>query len=473
MDKLIAAFLAMLLSFNVSAAVVPVTPMQNAVSGVIQQKMIKRGFAANDPRFSATLNASSGVLSAAAGGGAAAVVAGAITAPAWITAAVAAGIGAVVSYGVYLALDGAVQWLFGDSSSTSVQVTGNSTGGDPLLPSFAPMVSGGEYYSWYWSHAGSAAAAFYAWFRDPSTGYCGSGGADCATPTNLIVEYQVVEEPWGTGHTRYQVLRQSYWSWDPPPGFVHQFYAVPSYSSSGAPASCSAGQVYSAGSSSCVGIPLAATQVSNDGVKTFQEAIDTLSTDEKAKPLNPELVAAIANRVMQQAAAQPGYAGVPVPLSDPVTSADVQAWRADNPASYPTVGDAVSPQPLANSPYSLPSGAPQAQQDPAIDLNPVVNPAASSPQVNLGADPGIGAPGLEEIPTAAQILAPLLGMFPDFRGYVVPDHNAVCPAPSGDLFGQSFVLDGHCNLLDGVRPTLTLVMAAVWLMLSTFVVLRA
>lgn len=73
--------------------------------------MISRGFAANDPRFGATLSrASNGIAGVA--GTAAAVTVGAVTAPGWASIALAAGIGAVVTYAVTLGIDALVNWLF-------------------------------------------------------------------------------------------------------------------------------------------------------------------------------------------------------------------------------------------------------------------------------------------------------------------------------------------------------------------------
>ncbi|MEY2838530.1 MAG: hypothetical protein RJB60_829, partial [Pseudomonadota bacterium] len=82
-----------------------------AVSGSLQTGMQSRGFAMNDPRFGNTLARISPSLSAVAGT-AGAITVGAVTAPGWVSAALAIGVGAVLSYAVTVGIDALVKWLF-------------------------------------------------------------------------------------------------------------------------------------------------------------------------------------------------------------------------------------------------------------------------------------------------------------------------------------------------------------------------
>jgi hypothetical protein len=113
--------------------------------------------------------------------------------------------------------------------------------------------------------------------------------------------------------------------------------------------------------------------------------------------------------------------------------------------------------------------------DPAVNPNAPTstNPAASSPQVNLGPDPNIGAPALESTPTAQMILSPLLNLFPTLKNFVVPSHPSECPRPAITLFNKSLVLDCHCALLESVRPTLYAVMTFVWAVVALMIILAA
>lgn len=408
------------------AAVVPVTPMQNAASGVIQSKMQSRGFAANDPRYGATLNAVSATAGTVAGT-AAVVVLGAVSAPAWLTVAASAGLATVVT----LAVGGLVEWAFGDSPDYTV------TG--PLAP--APD---GVYFHWT---SGSPSAAYFPYTQ---AGFDSACAVLYTVPWNGT--YSRRSDGWIGSPTNRCNVATTYNNWST---FFNEQLSIGTISSV---SSLPAGAVVATATTSPATLP---------------DAISALPASELAKPASHELVAAMINELVRDAASTSGYAGVPMPLDDPVTAADVAAWAAANPASYPTLGDVVAPQPAANDPWKLPvSSEPVSTQDPALNPGTSVNPS-TEPLANLGADPGIGSPTLEATPTASAILAPVLGLMPSLRTFVMPSHSAVCPAPSGDFLGTPFTLDGHCALLEGVRPTLSLVMAAVWLMVSTLVVLRA
>jgi hypothetical protein len=205
-------------------------------------------------------------------------------------------------------------------------------------------------------------------------------------------------------------------------------------------------------------------------------AIANIPDSELSKPLNPVILAAAANKLWQTAAAQPGYSGLPYDTTNPITAADVATWTATNPTLAPTVADAIAPvSSSATAPFSTNAAIP-IPANPGTSANPATsagtNPS-TQPLQNLGSDPGIGFPTLESPPTAQMILNPLLNLFPDLKTFVVPSHNSVCAKPSMTLFGKTLVLDGHCTLLESVRPTLYAVMAAVWLMVALFIILAA
>ena len=82
-------------------------------------------------------------------------------------------------------------------------------------------------------------------------------------------------------------------------------------------------------------------------------------------------------------------------------------------------------------------------------------------------------PSINNTPTAQQIFAPLTGLMPTLKNFVVPSHQSTCPTPQFDMFGRSILMDGHCKVLEPVRPTLFSVMAFVWLMVGTVIILRA
>lgn len=417
---LLSLVLALFTVQQVLAAPVPVSNMQNAISGVVQAKMMKRGFAANDPRFGATLQ-TAGTQIAGAAAAAALVTAAGVTAPAWLTAGVAVGLGALLGMGLDLAIDG-IKWLLNPDGSVSAP--GATT---PLQPYMGRT-------DWV---DGSYVEAIHL-------------NGSCLPDVN------------GTNGTLSGKLPFNYWCAGPGwPGDT----TLPMN-----------GSILNATGTS----PASSGTGTSTTVPDMPSAISALSPEMKARPLNPQIIAAIADSAWKQAASQPGYAGLPYDAANPITTVDAQAWQQANPTNWPTVGDAAAPQAApvggtAASPFSLPntSGQVVSTADPATDPSTGVNPASSQAQSNLGPDPGIGAPGLEATPTAQMILQPVLSLLPSMRNFVVPSHQSVCPTPSVDVFGKHLVLDAQCTMAEQSRTTLYMVMGFVWLFLAVLVILAA
>jgi len=456
-------FLMCLLPLQSFAAAVPAYSPNfgNAMAGVIQQKAIQRGFAANDPRYTATTTAVGAALTATATG-----LAAAAGAPLWGTIAV----GAIAAGAVALGIGALTEWLFDGNGivtaagGSSAPVPGAATAGQSIfqLGSYGSTDSVAAWkaiISAQWNAPSISAIHF-----EPMTPCNWQGVYD--GPVCLYV--------WATG---------SYFAGQSV--YINGVYQADSQiiytgqaginAAGVAPSDCASGFF----TNGTCGAPwLAPSVVSNNPApvpKSISDSVADVPAAEMALPVNPELLAKAVNDQWAAAAAQPGYAGLPFSPSDPVTVADVQTYQAANPAAYPTVGDFLSPA-------VAPSGqtgagtvvAPSATPAPGTTTSPGINPApAGSPQVNLGVDPVIGLPNLESTPTASGILAPILGLFPSLKSFVVPSHSSVCPSPSMDLFGKTLVLDGHCTLLEAVRPTLYAVMAFVWVVIGLFIILAA
>jgi hypothetical protein len=436
-------------SFSQALPVYNPANVSRSVSGVMQDGMRSRGFAANDPRFASTLSSSSTVIGGVAGTTAAAVVVGSVTAPAWATVALAAGIGAVVTYAVTLGVDGLFKWLFG-SNTIDVSQDGSNVSG-------AGFVLGGS----YWSTGGPNGVIYggdgIAVAREGYGQWASRWGIENSPSCELISGNSIakctatVPDPYTGALASRQAL----------------FY------SSGAPTSCNAGSFYLE-NSGCQ--PFAAVQGVNITGATPQQAIAALPQSELNKPLNPAVVAALANRAWQQAASQPGYDGLPYPQSNPITAPEVQRWIENNPTFAPRVGDFVSPNPVTSSqpnPWSFPSNPTQPVTTPVTPVNPnVTNPAAQNPLNNLGPDPGIGSPTLETPPTAQQILDPVLNMLPGHRSFTASSHQGTCPTPSINLYG-SHVLDAHCILIDQNKGVIQGAMTFAWAVIALFIILSA
>ncbi|MFM9435744.1 hypothetical protein ACFDR9_002814 [Janthinobacterium sp. CG_23.3] len=220
---------------------------------------------------------------------------------------------------------------------------------------------------------------------------------------------------------------------------------------------------------------------------TVGEIVPSLSSAELAKPASTSAVSALANALWQAAAAKPGYAGIPYSVTDPVTDADAEAAKVADPAAWPRNADLVSPvapaagQPVVINPLSVtdpsptptdPSSVPGGASNVNVVNTPTVN-VANQVKVDWGADPRVMSPSLEATPSALSILSPLFDLMPTLRNFVVPNHSSVCPKPNLSLFNQTLTMDSHCTVLDGIKPTLFAVMAFVWLLAGTLIVLRA
>lgn len=418
---------------NANAQALPARIGQE-IAAVIKSKVGARGFAANDPRFNATVGA---VGAAVFEIGAGVVAAG--TAPAWGSILASAAIAGAVGYGIS-ALTG---WLFNKDGTvnTPAKPASSPSTTPPTTGNFATINMGN--YSIYMGTAEDVLAYYNAvempklyppasWgvvTRDMSCGMANQYTRVCN------IQYQ-------SGATIYQYYNQ-------PNNQIPQSYICPSGAAYNTNGGCQA--LPASGS----GTP-AATKPVND-------ALAGLSDADKAKPLPAQTVADMADSAWKQAASKPDYAGVPYSMTDPVTSADVSAARAANPAIQPsTVGDLAQPIQQTN-PLSEPTGS----------TSTGTNPASSQPQVNLGTDPAIGTPTLEATPTAQQIIDPLAGLAPSLKNWAVPSHQAQCPTPAFDLFGKHIVMDQQCAMFENQRATLYNAMLVAWVLIALFIVLSA
>lgn len=220
---------------------------------------------------------------------------------------------------------------------------------------------------------------------------------------------------------------------------------------------------------------------------SLDTAAQALSTDSdtKAVKVSQQVLADLANKAWQQAAAQPGYTGQPYPASNPLTSFDTFQWTQANPNSSPTIDDLLRP---ATNAQVYPDGvpisptviytAPETNPNPGGNQNvnvintPNVN-VVNKVSVDFGTDPGVADPTLEATPTGSQILQPLTSLFPEFRSFQTPSHASSCPKPAFDVFGKSVVMDSHCTIAEQHRAALAAVMMAVWMMVGLFILLSA
>jgi hypothetical protein len=438
--------LCMLLAFPISAwpQALPVAQperVNRAISGVLQDGMRSRGFAANDPRFLNTIARATPYLASVAGT-AAYVVAGTVTAPAWASAALTLGVGAIVTYAVNLGIESLIKWLFRadkllDESSDPSQSTSTcvmTSGGefwktvvfDKTLIGCDPDAIARQAYSLYAPTNPSA---------PPQPAYCLLSGLNSYACGGIVA-------------TRY---------------------------TSGAPQSCPAG-TYSNGTQ-CLGYTYTLNQLAPASAVSPQTAISHIPSADLDKRLNPAILAGIANRTWQQTAAQPGYDGLPYPASNPITPAEVTAWTTANPTIAPTIRDFTAPNPVTTTnpqPWALPSSPTSTQPVAATTPNVnTVNPAAANPLQNLGPDPATPQPTLEPTPTAQSIFQPFLDLVQPLRNFNYNAPTGTCPRPVFDIFGKSVPMNAHCDIAENNRQALNSIMIAVYTIIVIFIIFTA
>lgn len=419
----------------------------NAVGSIIQSKLGKWGFAANDPRISAT---AAGVGSAATTI-AVGIATGTVATVGWPALLVAAGVTAVVGGAISLATDLGMKWLFNSDGTVTAQVPAGT-----ITPSQGTQA--GDTYFWGSTFNGKLvtggtiqdvlrAIAMYSDCGQYSCSYAGLTWVD--TPVTYTTSSSM---PSGSTCT----VKHTYTGG----GYFTNGSNTWPRSATGYGAACvPAGQStpdYNAAP------PAAPTPTP----KPLAEAIADLPDSETAKPASDELLAAAANVLWKNMT--PGQSnGVPWSASDPITPADVAQWRSANPSVVPTVGDMIAP-------IASPSTTTVPMSYPIPTYNNGPSPTTGTGQeINWGDDPNVGAPVLAPTPTAQTILNPLLNLMPDLRSFVVPSHTGTCPKPSFNALGNMYVFESQCDLIESHRAIIEAAMLLVWTITSVLIVLRA
>jgi len=424
-----------------------VTKVAVAMGGVVQRFMLRAGIAANDSRFASTIGAIGSAANDAVFGAASTVgmvAAGVAGAPVWATVAVGLGVGAL-AFGAYK--------LLTSSSKGGIGVVLPAS--DPALNTNLPV--------------------------SPETGkdvVCLPGDSSCTPysvqfPSDVQYRYRIsggggaVVAIRNYGDLNAAVRNNAAWFCGSLPSCS---LAITGNTKTATSMTSTYGLTYGSGSTSVgsesatVNPSYVATPWQPQTVNApLDQVVGQIPSSGLTQPLTNQTMADLVNTALQKAAAKPGYSGVPVSLTNPVTAQDVADWSAANPGSMPTGADLLSP--LPNGTVSMP---------PATS-NTGTTTSTTNVTVDLGPDPGIGAPTLEPTPTAQSILQPLLNLMPDLKQYSVPSHSGVCPTPEINLplFQRTFKIEAHCEIAESMRTSIYSMMVAFWTISSLFIVLAA
>lgn len=418
----------------------PSSKMGAAIAESIKETMIRRGFAANDPRIAATVKAVSDRLPA--------LVTAAGTGSNWVKV-----LGSVSRLNLYVtagfAVYGAYKWYMNSDGTITAQQAVTAPGG------MGSAISAGQVVYFSDSHGGG---------EFPTIEEAVMAAAQIVRPTATEI-HQIVYS------SQTSVRWVAYATGIVPPSTtdVNLFgYSQTYVSQKNAGISCPGN--YHINGTQCVANTWSNTyykpQPINSTAAQPQTAYDNLPSTVKQpdKKLDKEAVAEAANRTWKDAAAQPGYPGVPWSADKPVTPNDTIPYSTQHPDDWPSVPELNSPVPIATPPIQLPESNPDAVQAPS-----------GATKIDLGTDPGIQAPTLEEPPT--DLFKPIKDLLQPWLDWQVPAHAGQCPTwhASPVVGGHVFDIDlsYHCTFVEEWREIIVAASLACWVVIAAFIILSA
>lgn len=484
-----------------SSQALPVAPaanfvMNRAVAGVLTRVAVARGFAANDPRIATTLLGVSSSLTAVNTASTVAGVGLAIAgAPVWIT--VAGGLGV-------LAVGAAIVAGISTLSLQNGGLVVSTTSGVAAPTYTPPSIVANDRYSDFaalglrvYRDASCVQSQFcyaypllpsgtrpYTW--NPNIGDNTQGQAFVVffSLQDLTDSFPILKHKAGQSWTQTtsDSTQNITWNWVTRPSFSYSdngsFKLIATYTTT---TNCISGSCTSSSRTSNWDSTTSAIDIGQvEGSRTYKsldEAYPDIAQSAKTQPLSNDTVARIADQAWKNAAAQPGYQGLPYSVTQPVTATDVATWQAENPTSMPSLNDLLAPASLPNTstvPISVTSTTTNPNPNPTPDPNAIYNVnIVNVPRVDLGPNPNIAAPTLEATPDALVILYPLFTLFPELKNYQAPQHASGCPKPQFDVFGKTITMDSHCTLAEQHRLAIGSIMIVVWMLVSILILLSA
>ncbi|AIO65297.1 neisseria meningitidis TspB family protein [Burkholderia oklahomensis] len=305
------------------------------LAGVIAATEAKRGHSALDAVAEATIahiNTITSVGGTIAGGLA---VATCSVGSGFLGVAACSAIGAVVGTSVQIALDGLIRWVFPSKPSLTIEEVAKATD-----TANAPCPTDG-FVQFFYACTGNSAGAIC--WPDPK-----QYGARRGNVTNFFV-LDVRKMPTDViayGNRLTAFLSDMYPKCGREPNYREQGRSLP-----------------------------------------VTDALKLMPDSDRSKPINPAIVAALANALWQQASTQPGYQGVPYDPTYPITADDVTDWNRRNPQWVPSVDEFASVSPGGGSTrLPMPNGNPGTGTSPGTGTNP-----GTGTEPGTGTNPGTGA----------------------------------------------------------------------------------
>ncbi|MEE7124198.1 hypothetical protein Q0S53_24490, partial [Escherichia coli O7:H7] len=93
--------------------------------------------------------------------------------------------------------------------------------------------------------------------------------------------------------------------------------------------------------------------------------------------------------------------------------------------------------------------------------------------IDLGEDPGVKEPELEETPTARDILTPIINLLPFTNEFNIGSRSASCPVVEFSVFNHQYRIDSHCPLIEQNRSAVETIFLIIWGFVALRIILSA
>lgn len=196
-------------------------------------------------------------------------------------------------------------------------------------------------------------------------------------------------------------------------------------------------------------------------VVTATELADLLSDTQ----LDNWTVADMLTNLLSEAASKTGYEGVPFTDDDYITDTEVaNALKSLN--GTLTAASLMTSAEDKNGNIVISNTTTNVGGDTS-------NETTIEAKVDLGEDPRIKSPELEETPTGKQILAPIQESMPFLNDFKITGRDAQCPVARFSVFDHDYVIDKHCDLIEQNRKLIELFVSILWAFVALRAVLKA
>lgn len=194
---------------------------------------------------------------------------------------------------------------------------------------------------------------------------------------------------------------------------------------------------------------------------TATELADLLSDTQ----LDNWTVADMLTNLLSEAASKTGYEGVPFTDDDYITDTEVaNALKSLN--GTLTAASLMTSAEDKNGNIVISNTTTNVGGDTS-------NETTIEAKVDLGEDPNIKSPELEETPTGKQILAPIQESMPFLNDFKITGRDAQCPVARFSVFDHDYVIDKHCDLIEQNRKLIELFVSILWAFVALRAVLKA